>query len=330
MSFPTLSVLCILTGFDKKILSYLLRKRPFFCILIALILPKLVFALLAWPFGWGVGVAGVALLLGLFIYGFTRGWLRLIVKEESFLIEDLPKAFDGYKIVQVSDLHIGSFANHPEYVEKVVRLANEQNADLMVFTGDLVNIFPEEADPYIDLLGKLKAKDGVFSILGNHDLYYYRKVVEKERKIGWRLLYNEHVSISRDSESIVLIGVEQVGKPPFESKGQLKKAMAGVPDDAFKILLSHDPTHWRMEVLGATDIKLTLSGHTHAAQMKIGSFSPAKWIYREWGGRYEENGQTLYVSHGIGGNMQFRLGAWPEINVITLKGASIYSPLQNE
>lgn len=318
-SIPTLMMLSILPGFDKKRLGYILRKRIFFTIILALILPKLVFSLLAWPFGWRVALVGVVCLIAVLLYGFTRGWQRLALREETFVFDDLPETFDGYKIVQVSDLHLGSFANHPEYIEKVVCLANEQNADLLVFTGDLVNIYPEEAEPYIEILGKLKAKDGVFSILGNHDCYYIWKVKEQEKKIGWELLFNKHVFIRRNDDSIALIGVEQIGKTPFEPKGQLKKAMAGIPKNTFKILLSHDPTHWRIEVLGATDIRLTLSGHTHAAQMKLGRLSPARLFFKEWGGKYEKNGQTLFVSLGIGGNVPFRLGAWPEINIITLK-----------
>ena len=319
ISAPTLLVLCMMPGFDKKRLSYLLRKLFFFSSMILLIIPKLVFALVAWPFGWMTGLIAVVFVLIVLFYGFIRGWLRLTLKEEVMTFRDLPESFDGYKIVQISDLHLGSFTRHPEMIERVVTLANEQHPDLIVFTGDVVNYKAEEAEPFINILSGLHAKDGVLSIIGNHDYYFLRQVKEQERKIGWKLLFNEHVKVCRDEHAIYIIGVEQIGKPPFEPKGQLGKAMKGIPNDAFKILLSHDPTHWRLEVCGKNDIQLTLSGHTHAAQMLIGKFSPARLIYKEWGGKYEKENQTLYVSLGIGGTICFRLGAWPEVNVITLK-----------
>ena len=137
--------------------------------------------------------------------------------------------------------------------------------------------------------------------------------------MGWRMLMNENVMLQRGSDSIAIIGVENIGKPPFKSFGNLDKAMAGLPADCFKVLLSHDPTYWRRGVLNKTDISLTLSGHTHAGQVKIGRFSPAKWAYNEWGGKYTEGSSMLYVSLGIGGTMPFRFGAWPEINIITLE-----------
>ena len=319
ISVPSLLVLGMLPGFDKRRLSYLLRKLFFFSSMILLILPKLVFAIVAWPFGWIAGLIAVVCVLIVISYGFIRGWLRLTVKEEVMSFKDLPHSFDGYKIVQISDLHLGSFARHPEMIEQVVWIANDQHPDLIVFTGDLVNYEAEEADPFIKVLSGLQAKDGVLSILGNHDYYFLRQVKEQEKKIGWKLLFNEHVKVCRNDHAIYIIGVEQIGKPPFEPKGQLVRAMVGIPDDAFKILLSHDPTHWRLEVYGRNNIQLTLSGHTHAAQMLIGKFSPARLIYREWGGKYEKEGQTLYVSLGIGGTISFRLGAWPELNVITLR-----------
>ena len=154
ISVPTLLVLGILPGFDKRRLSYLLRKLFFFSLMILFILPKLVFAIVAWPFGWIAGLIAVGLVLIVIGYGFIRGWLQLTVKEETLYFEDLPQSFDGYKVVQISDLHLGSFTRHPEMVDKIVDLANNQHADLIVFTGDLVNYKAEEAEPFIRVLSR--------------------------------------------------------------------------------------------------------------------------------------------------------------------------------
>ena len=137
--------------------------------------------------------------------------------------------------------------------------------------------------------------------------------------MGWDLLLNDHVKIRRGQQSIFVIGVEQTGKPPFETIGKLNKALAYVPDDSFKILLTHDPSHWRMEVLDTTDIQLTLSGHTHGGQLKTGCLSPTRLLYREWSGIYTQQGKTIHVSNGLGGRITFRLGAWPEINLLKLR-----------
>ena len=169
------------------------------------------------------------------------------------------------------------------------------------------------------------------AVLGNHDYCLYgfderpaepldgaMQVVEAERRMGWQVLLNEHRIITRDSAQIAVVGVENTGKPPFPEIGDLRGAMKGLPDSTFKILLSHDPSHWRMEVLPQTDIPLMLAGHTHAAQLKVGSWSPSQWLYSEWSGLYEENKQHLYVSEDTGGTIRFRLGATPEIVVFTL------------
>ena len=252
----------------------------------------------------------------------------------------LPKSFDGYRILQLSDLHIGTFRGNPGFIRKLVKVVNEQNADLIVFTGDLVNIRADEVRPFMADLSTMKQRDGVLSIMGNHDYCEYgqdhSERYEKrnqnilhylEAKMGWRMLDNEHVTIGRlrqtcgenISESIAVIGVENISKPPFPDYGDLEKAIGDLPAGMFKVLLSHDPSHWRRGVLNKTDIALTLSGHTHAGQLKIGRFSPSKWAYNEWGGKYVEGDSMLYVSTGIGGTVPFRFGAWPEINVITLK-----------
>ena len=317
--------------------------KTFAFLLLALAFPKLLFTLIsllgkgvsflwaiAFPIGNTLGVVAALLLLGASLYGLTAGWKRLVMKQVDLNFSELPVSFDGYTIVQLSDFHIGTYLASPETVDEIVSKVNALEADAIVFTGDLVNTSPDEVVPFMKVLSNLKAKDGVFSILGNHDYCRYRRydspdgpqlsleaVIAHEREMGWDLLLNEHRILTCGNDSIALIGVENAGsfKP---SRGDLPKAMKDLPKGIFQILLSHDPTHWRNEVLPTTDIQLTLSGHTHAMQLKIGRFSPSQWMFPEWGGLYEEGNQRIHVSTGTGSNVSFRWGAWPEIDVITL------------
>lgn len=296
-------------------------------------LPGLLF-LAAWPLvGWRWALLLPGLVWLLVAYGFFFGWRHIVVRHAVCASPLLPASFDGYRVLQLSDIHIGTFLRNRGFVDKMVRVVNAQRADLIVFTGDLVNVSAEEVIPFQHALGQLRARDGVYSIMGNHDYCEYgadksgRNIARNqnvlkylEEKMGWRLLMNEHVLIGNDhGERIALIGVENISKPPFPDYGDLQKAVGTLPRGLFKILLSHDPSHWRRGVLHQTDIALTLSGHTHAGQVRIGSFSPARWAYNEWGGKYVEDGSMLHVSLGIGGTVPFRLGAWPEVNVITLR-----------
>ena len=246
--------------------------------------------------------------------------------------ERVPKAFDGYRMVQLSDLHISTFHQSPQTIDRLVEMVNELDADAIVFTGDLVNLAPDELNPFMDVLSKLRAKDGVFSVMGNHDYCVYgvgndsttmlrntREVISRQEMLGWDLLMNENRLVHRGNDSIAIIGVENDGEPPFPSYANLPKALEGVSDEVYKVLLSHDPTHWRRDVLPDTNIDLTLSGHTHSMQFRLGSFSPSMWTYREWGGTYYEGDRALHVNTGTGGNVPFRLGAWPEITLITLR-----------
>ncbi len=306
--------------------------RVFFSLLLLSALPKLLFSIIApWTSVW-IGLIPALAVIGMFIYGFCFGWRILRVRQATCSSPEVPGKFDGYRIVQLSDVHLGTFGAHSKFVEKIVNTINNQQPDLIVFTGDLVNVSASELIPYQHVLGELHAPDGVFSILGNHDYCEYgqdhqaehvqrnlRILEQMETRMGWTLLNNSHHIIYRGEEEIDLIGVENIGKPPFQSRGDLTLAMKGLPEDSFKILLSHDPTHWRSEVTRKTNIQLTLSGHTHAAQLRLGRWSPARWAYNEWGGAYVENGKMLHVSPGVGGTVPFRFGAWPEINVITLK-----------
>lgn len=314
--------------------------RVFFALVLCVALPKLLFVILQFVLSPLAALVTALVPVALFAYGFFFGWRRIVVRKAVCESELLPQSFDGYRILQLSDLHIGTFLKNKSFIRKLVNVVNEQHADLIVFTGDLVNVRADEVRPFVSDMSKMVSKDGVLSVMGNHDYCEYGQDHSEEykkrnqnvlhyfeRKMGWRLLDNEHVTIGRlrrangenISESIAIIGVENISKPPFPDYGNLAVAMGELPKGMFKVLLSHDPSHWRRGVLHKTDIALTLSGHTHAGQLKIGKFSPSKWAYNEWGGKYTEGNSMLYVSTGVGGTVPFRFGAWPEINIITLK-----------
>lgn len=268
---------------------------------------------------------------GNILYGSLVGITRFEVKQVDYRSDRLPKGFDGYRIVQISDLHLGSWKDTPEAIDKLVKLVNEQQADLIVFTGDLVNQRAQELDEFTDILSQLHAPDGVYSILGNHDYgtYYHWKSLKEEannldhlvigqKKMGWKLLNNEHDILRHNGDSIALIGVENDGEPPFSQFADLQRAKQGT-EGMFSILLSHNPTHWRREVLSRSDIDLMLAGHTHAMQMELFGHSPAALIYPEWSGMYYEGSRALYVNIGIGYvGLPFRFGAWPEVTILTL------------
>ncbi len=266
------------------------------------------------------------------VVGLAWGWRHLVVKEIEVRSADLPEGLDGFRVVQLADLHLGTYLLAPGMVTQIVERVNNLNADVIVFTGDIVNTSPEEMRPFVRELSTLKSRHGVFSIMGNHDYCPYlraKKPEERaaaikalqdiEREMGWTLLLNENRVLRQGSDSLAIVGVENDGNPPFPQCADLSRAMAGLADGCFKVLLTHDPTHWRRAVLSKTDAQLTLSGHTHGMQLKLWGFSPSSWVYKEWGGVYEEAGRTLHVSTGTGGNMPFRLGAWPEIVVLTLR-----------
>lgn len=265
------------------------------------------------------------------LYGYYFGISRFKIKEIEYHSSKLPEGFDGYRIVQISDIHIGSWQNNPEPIRKMVNTINAQKPDLIVFTGDLVNQQSHELDGFQEILSQLKAQDGVYSILGNHDYgnYYHWKsrkaeiynldyLIRQQNAIGWKLLNNEHDILHHRGDSIALIGVENDGEPPFSQFANLPKAVKGT-ENMFQILLSHNPTHWRREVLPETEIPLMLAGHTHAMQGILFGHSLAELIYPEWRGMYYEGNRALYVNIGIGYvGLPFRFGAWPEITVLTL------------
>lgn len=279
------------------------------------------------PFNFAGILLGGAL-IGFVLYGIWNIFTFQVNKVE-FVSPKVPEAFNGYKIVHLSDIHIGSWNQNGKNLEEAVSLINDQHADAIFFTGDLVNNLAEELEPFKAILAKLQAPDGIYSVLGNHDYASYvrcdsaqaiRRLITTERAMGWHLLLNEHAIISRNGESIAVIGVENQGRYPFPQLGDLTKASAGT-ESMFRILLSHDPTHWRDEVLPKTDIPLTLSGHTHASQIDLSWFSPSKSIYSENSGMYVQGNQSLYVNVGLGYTFfPIRIGdAKPEITVITLK-----------
>ncbi len=273
---------------------------------------------------------GFFMIIGGVVYGFRH----IVIKEVELSLEEIPESFDGYRIAQFSDLHLGTYKVYAEDVPARLRdRINEVNADLIVFTGDIVNNRANELDGFENQLKGMKAKDGIYAIMGNHDYstYIYWKSAEKRKENirnlqdrmgaqGWKWLLNQHKIIRRGQDSIALIGVENDGNPHFPALADLPKATEGLERPMFKILLSHDPTHWRREVLDSTDIQLQLSGHTHGMQLELFGLSPAKLIYPDWGGWYNKGKRWLYVSTGVGGVVYpFRFGAWPEIVVITLR-----------
>ncbi|MCM1451656.1 MAG: metallophosphoesterase [Clostridium sp.] len=282
-----------------------------------------------WSMVVGGVIAAIAFLCGL--YGVVVGWKRITITNVKIASPRLPAAFDGYRIAQFSDLHLGTFAAEPSFVQKLMDRINSLDADLIVFTGDLVNFTSAEAEPFKKALSGLSAPDGVISILGNHDYALYapvdseetrmrcvNRLISLERSLGWRLLLDESTQIKRGDSSIWIAGVENIGRQERACKGNLSKALHGIPKGAFTVLLSHDPSHWVDEVVPDTDIPLTLSGHTHAMQLKVFGWSPSAIVSRHWGGAFNEGDRHLFVSTGAGANLPFRFGAWPEIALITL------------
>ena len=282
-----------------------------------------------------LGVAAIpftSLLVGMF-----KGKYNYKVLKYALEFEDLPEAFDGYTITQISDVHSGSFDNE-EKVAYGIDLINEQKSDIILFTGDLVNNLASEMTPWKTLFSKLSANDGVFSVLGNHDYGEYVQwdsQVEKaknlsdlkllQKEMGWNLLLNEHTTLERGGENIKLIGVENWGQG-FKQAGDLNKACEGVHKDDFKVLMSHDPSHWKEQVkMDDRNFHLTLSGHTHGMQYGIEipgwiKWSPVKYRYENWAGIYEELGRYINVNRGFGFiGYPGRVGIWPEISVIELK-----------
>ena len=310
---------------------------PFFFLMGLVVVPLVVALICRWllPRKYYLKVISVLTLLiwGLVGYGYFVGFEQLEIREIEYACSDLPEAFDGYRIVHFSDAHIGTYTGSRQWLlQRAVDTINALRPDIVLFTGDLQNVYPDELDVQVPILSQLKAHDGVMSVLGNHDYAVYqdcdesqkqrnnKHTIQSERKMGWTLLLNENRIIRRDSDSIVVAGMENWGKMKrMPRRGDVKKSLTGISDSAFVVMMQHDPTCWREKILPECKAQLTLSGHTHGGQVSLLGLSPASFSYDEWGGVYQQDGRTLIVSTGLGALIPFRLGMPGEIVVITLR-----------
>ena len=331
-----------------------------FCIIVLLLCPTLVW-LICWilarlchhsmpfaPFAY-TGLALVLLFCGTMLYGYWFGRKQLRVTETTYTSQQVPSAFNGYKIVHISDLHLSSFANSSPFLQRIIDTINARQPDLICFTGDFVGFGVEEAIPFTHILRQLHAKDGIMSVLGNHDFALYHHGLtdaDKEEKVnqltvyqrdtlGWQLLRNQSYLIQRDSAYLQIIGVDNTScqGQGFQtiSRGDLIKAMtlpnnlitsspnSLIAPSPLKILLTHDPSHWRGEVLPTTDIPLTLSGHTHAGQVRLFGYPMSSLMFTESEGWYHIADQSLHINTGLGCTLPVRIGVPAEITIITLQ-----------
>ena len=290
------------------------------------------------PFGWST-VALVIIVWAFVLCGHCIGRFRSKITEIEYSSAQLPKSFDGYRIVHISDLHVDSF-DRPGHLEKLFKQIDDQNPDIILFTGDITTSTIERVREKESALCSLRAKDGVVSILGNHDFFIYDRrfltdeerneeadrLTEYERRtLGWRVLRNESILLHRGEDSIAIAGVDNInGNQGFHTiqKGDLKSAVRGL-DGIFTILLTHDPSHWKAEVLPDSKVQVTLSGHTHAAQVRLLGWSLAHLMFDECDGRYDHKGRMLYVNAGLGGVVPLRIGCPSEITVISLRSATL-------
>ncbi|WP_299819667.1 metallophosphoesterase [uncultured Pontibacter sp.] len=288
-----------------------------------------------------LGLVVAAIPLSAFVYGMVKGAYDYRVKKVTLRFPNLPQAFDGYKMLQISDLHTGSF-NSTAPLQEAVNIINKQEADLVFFTGDLVNNLASEIESHIPALSQIKAKDAVYSVLGNHDYADYvrewphpnakkenlQRMIETHSEMGWQLLMNENRIIEKNGEKIAVLGVENWGnRVGFPKYGRLEDAYKGTEGTPFKVLLSHDPSHWDGEINQKyPDIDLTLSGHTHGMQFGVNipgfKWSPVQYVYKQWAGLYKKGQQHLYVNTGLGFiGYPGRVGFLPEITVFELERA---------
>lgn len=307
-------------------------------------IPKAIYALFTWigrvwcrlrhsKKNWAklIGIFIGLYCVGALIYGSTIGVRKLKVNHVDVYLSDLPASFEGYRIVHFADAHVGMFSgSSKKNLQRDIDSINAQHADAIFFTGDLINTQPSELYPVQDMLKSLEAKDGVFSVLGNHDYAEYteldpaveaaneRELIGRQRQFGWTLLLNEHRSIGRDKDSIIIVGTENDGKRPALARADMEKAFKGVKEDAFVIMLQHEPGAWRRSILPNSTAQLTLSGHTHGGQLSIFGLRASRITCAEDYGLYEQDGRYMYVTCGIGGLLPFRLGVTPEIAVMTL------------
>ena len=280
-----------------------------------------------------IGLICVPVIWYIILYGSFIGFNKVEVNRQTFASPALPKAFDGYKVVLFSDAHVGSYTARNEHVlKRAIDNINAQHPDMIVYTGDIQNTQPQDIYRHMDVLSSLKAKDGIYSILGNHDYGDYicgntakkvanmRETMNLEKQMGWTLLMNEHRYIDRGKSHIIIAGMENDGDGiHFPQKGDIKKTLKGIDDDDFVLLLEHDPSSWRRKIIPDGRAQLTLSGHTHKMQFALFDWCPISLTGKEVSGWYTEGQQSLFVSAGLGGLIPFRFGAPGEITVITLK-----------
>ena len=283
-----------------------------------------------------IGLVCVPVIWYIVLYGSFIGFNKVEVNRQTFTSPDLPKAFDGYKVVLFSDAHVGSYTARNEHIlKKAIELINAQHPDMIVYTGDIQNTQPQDIYRHMDVLSSLRAKDGIYSILGNHDYGDYicgntakkvanmRETMSLEKQMGWTLLMNEHRYIDRGKSHIIIAGMENDGDGiRFPQKGNIKKTLKGINDDDFILMLEHDPSSWRRRIIPDGRAQLTLSGHTHKMQFALFDWCPMSLTGKEVNGWYTEDEQTLFVTAGLGGLIPFRFGAPGEIAVITLKTQS--------
>ena len=325
------------------------RVAIIFCLVVVFLGVPALFALLSrWlapkRYRKWITLACTLFIWGVAGYGYFWGFEELEVRQVEYVSADLPKSFDGYRIVQFSDAHVGTFKGSRQWMMKrAVDMMNAQKADAIVFTGDMQNLYPDDIEPHLAVLRQLRAPDGVYGVLGNHDYAIYidadsitqqrndARTVQLMRQTGWTLLLNEHRIIRRDSDSIVIAGMENWGKMKrMPRKGDVKKTLAGLTQhpsnkeeqgvgSPFIVMLSHDPSAWREKILPESHAQLTLSGHTHGGQFSLFGWSPVAWSYDEWDGMTYEGSRAIFVSAGVGALIPFRLGKPGEIVVITLR-----------
>jgi len=309
----------------------------FFVVIGFFLVPLFSYFMCRWllPRRWGrkVGLALAVLVIGLVSYGMTYGFEQLEVRHIEYASKDLPEAFDGYRMLHFSDAHIATFEGSREWMlQRAVDSIKAQHADVILFTGDMQNLYPEELASRIPVIRQLKAPDGVFGILGNHDYATYidcdeatkkrnnKKTVQLMREMGLTMLLNEHRMIRRDSDSIVIAGMENWGIPKrMPRKGDVHQTMKGVSPQSFTVMLEHDPSAWRKKILPQCHAQLTLSGHTHGGQFSLFGWSPVAFSYDDWCGMSQVGDRAIYVSAGLGGLIPFRIGQPAEITVITLR-----------
>ena len=351
---PLLILLVMLTKFlfFNEGLEHEYNRTNIFLLLMGLFcIPKILFSILSFipKVGEYLGIAAALAVIYIILYGITIGFSKLEVRHITFESSRVPAAFDGYKIVQFSDSHTGSFRGpYAHLLQQSIDTINAQHPDLVCFVGDIENFTPNELEPHRAAFSSIKAKDGVMTIMGNHDYSTYLRLPPREetamvqrtrdmqRSFGWDMLENENRTIRRNGDSILVIGEENWGLPPFQQYGDIRKALGDITltldkdkrTPTLSLMLTHDPNAWRHHVMPVIVPDITLSGHTHGTQFSLFGWSPASMVYQEWGGEYylnEDNQQStdtpslLSVSTGFGGNFPFRFNMPREIVVITLK-----------